>query len=332
MIPGTEKQHRPRRAATRTEMRTYRRRRLRRRQTALLAIALVTAAIFVFLLRGFGSSGSEASPDGGRAAVDMTTGNAAAALDGAAGTDSQPVTSAYESLSLPAALPQPARVAKLPTLMFHHVGDTPPDADEIRTGLTVSREEFETMMAYLSQAGYHTVSQRQLFRALFYGDPLPAKPVMLTFDDGYRDNFTLAAPILKQYGLVATFYVVTGDIGNPEYMTWEQVSELDRMGMDVGSHSASHPDLTQLAAADLKHELADSAAAISSHIDHPIYWLSYPAGSYDDDVLRYAKQAGYLLAVTTEPGEQQSSDAPLGLMRYRVRNDTGLEGFKELVR
>jgi len=87
-----------------------------------------------------------------------------------------------------------------------------------------------------------------------------------------------------------------------------------------------------LSGADLKQEMSGSAAVLQSKLGHPVYWLCYPAGKYDADVLRYASDAGYLLATTTDPGEQQSSDEPLELLRYRMRPDTGLEGFKELVR
>lgn len=318
------------RSPSRVQMRTHHRQRTRRRQLALLALAVLTAAIFVFLLRGFGSSSTEAKQDGGEAPAVLA--ETSAGPDTTTTTGGPAESPPFQTLSMPARLPDPAQTVKLPTLMFHHVGALPAGADEIRTGLTVSADEFDAMMAYLAQAGYHTVSQRQLFRSLFFGEALPAQPVLLTFDDGYQDNFSIAAPILEKYRLVATFYVVTDQIGSGEYMTWDQVTELDRRGMDIGSHTCSHPDLTQLSAAELKHELGDASAAIVSHIGHPVYWLSYPAGSYDNDVTKHTKQTGYLLAVTTESGENQSSDAALAIMRYRVRNDTGLAGFKELVR
>ncbi|MHB1389621.1 MAG: polysaccharide deacetylase family protein [Thermoleophilia bacterium] len=251
--------------------------------------------------------------------------------------EAQPTTAAaappvFTSLAFPAVAPSPAAMVKLPTLMFHHVGPTPPGADKIRTGLTVSGADFEAMMSYLKQAGYHPVSQTQLFRALFAGEPLPAHPVLLTFDDGYDDNAIVAAPIMAKYGFTGTFYIITDKVGTAEYMTWDQVTGLEKQGMEIGSHTCGHLDLTNLSGADLKHELADSAAAIASHLGHPVYWLCYPAGKYDADVTHYAREAGYLLAVTTKPGEQHSSDAPFAISRYRVRSDTGLAGFKELVR
>lgn len=238
----------------------------------------------------------------------------------------------FEPLSFPVQAPVPAREVKLPVLMFHHVGDPPADADEIRRGLTVSASDFDAMMGFLKKSGYSPVSEKQLFRALFSGELLPTNPVMLTLDDGYLDNYTVAAPILEKYGFPATFYIVSEMVGAPEYMTWDQVAGLDSKGMDIGSHTRTHADLTTLAGADLNRELKDSAASIESHLGHPVYWFCYPAGKYDTDVTRAALEAGYLLATTTKTGEIQSSGAPYELLRYRVRSDTGVEGFGELVK
>ena len=238
----------------------------------------------------------------------------------------------FETLSLPASPPSPARVVKLPILMYHHTGEPPAGADNLRRGLTVSTANFEAQIGYLKQAGYQPVTQAQLFKALFNGAPLPAQPVMLTFDDGYLDNYEVAASILEKYGFPATFSIITEKVGTPEYMTWEQITDLDRRGMDIGSHTATHQDLTLLSAADLRQELSGSAETLKTRLGHPVYWLCYPTGKFDADVLKYAREAGYLLATSTRPGEQQSSDDPLGLLRYRMRPDTGLEGFKELVR
>jgi peptidoglycan/xylan/chitin deacetylase (PgdA/CDA1 family) len=238
----------------------------------------------------------------------------------------------FETLRFPAVPPNPARTVKVPVLMFHHVGDIPAGADRIRRNLTVSRHSFEAQMSYLKQAGYHPISQSQLFKALFYGDALPANSLMLTFDDGYADNYFVALPILKKYGFTATFYIITGLVGSSEYMNWDQVTELESSGMDVGSHTLSHKDLTTLSVADLNHELKDSAQDLSTHLGHPIYWFCYPAGKYNDDVIKTLRESGYLLAVTAKPGEKQSSDAPFEVLRYWIRSDTGLEEFKELVR
>lgn len=288
-----------------------------------LALALTAAAA---ALAGCGSSAGADRP------LAVEAGGGAAVAEAAAPASGQDgAGSGFETLAFPSNPPVPARTVKLPILMFHHVGEAPPGADQLRRNLTVSGADFEAQMSYLKQAGYQPVSESQLYKALFAGEALPPRPVMLTLDDGYLDNYTVAAPILKKYGFTATFYVITDFLGSGDYMSWEQVMDLERQGMDIGSHTSSHQDLTILSGADLSRELKGSAAVLASRLGHPVYWLCYPAGKYDADVVRVSREAGYLLATTTQPGETQSSDAPLTLLRYRVRSDTGLEEFKQLV-
>ncbi|MFA5801706.1 MAG: polysaccharide deacetylase family protein [Thermoleophilia bacterium] len=301
---------------------------LNRTRLHFLALAL---ALLVLLILAAGCGGSETD------ATDASTDEEPALChtpepSETVGGDDNKSRLSFEPLSFPVQAPSPAREVKLPVLMFHHVGDPPADADEIRRGLTVSASDFEAMMGFLKKSGYSPVSEKQLFRALFSGEPLPTNPVMLTLDDGYLDNYTVAAPILEKYDFPATFYIVSEMVGTPEYMTWEQVAGLDSKGMDIGSHTCTHADLTTLAGADLNRELKDSAAAIESHLGHPVYWFCYPAGKYDADVTRAAQGAGYLLATTTKTGEIQASSGPYELLRYRVRSDTGVEGFGELVK
>ncbi|MHB9112285.1 MAG: polysaccharide deacetylase family protein [Thermoleophilia bacterium] len=299
-----------------------------------LAVALIILALAVIGAAVWFSFGSKAAdgvvivtepwPENGTASNQQTV---------PAETKTTPVEqTSFVPLAFPTSLPSPAQVVKLPVLMFHHTGEPPAGADELRLGLTVSTADLEAQMAYLKQAGYQPVTEAQLFKALYNGEPLPPKPVMLTFDDGYQDNYQVVVSILEKYDFPATFYVVTDMVGTPEYMSWEQIVELDRKGMDIGSHSAAHRDLVTLGAADLQAEVAGSAETLKTHLGHPVYWFCYPAGKYDADVIASVRGAGYLLAASTDPGEQQSSDDPFVLMRYRVRSDTGLEGFKELVR
>lgn len=293
----------------------------------VLALAAVAAAVWF-------SVGSKAA-DGVVIVTEPAPENGASGNQPTVTADTKTTPEAETSfvpLAFPAAMPSPAQVVKLPILMFHHTGEPPADADELRLGLTVSTADLEAQISYLKQAGYQPVTQTQLFRALYSGEPLPPKPAMLTFDDGYLDNYQVVVPILEKYDFPATFYIVTDLVGTPEYMSWDQIVELDRKGMDIGSHTAAHRDLVTLGAADLQAEVAGSADVLKKSLGHPVYWFCYPAGKYDADVIASLKEAGYLLATSTDPGEQQSSDDPYVLMRYRVRSDTGLEGFKEMVR
>ncbi|MHB1361975.1 MAG: polysaccharide deacetylase family protein [Thermoleophilia bacterium] len=301
----------------------------RRVATGLIVLAVcVLAVVAGFAGRGF----STASDMTAVTTLIPETGTAATVSPAEAPSVSPAPPSRFEPLAYPSAAPIPARELKVPILMYHHVGEPPADADKIRRGLTVSAADFDAQMGYLKSAGYQPISQTELFNALFAGKPLPANPVVITFDDGYTDNYEVALPILQKYAFPATFYIISDRVGEAEYMTWDQVTWLDREGMDIGSHTATHPDLTEIPSAEALNEFTGSAQILQTYLGHPVYWLCYPAGKYDDTVVSLARSSGYLLAVTTKAGEVQSSSTPLTLWRYRVRNDTGLAGFEELVR
>lgn len=239
-------------------------------------------------------------------------------------------TREYEPLSSPNVLPEPAHTLKVPILMYHHIGEVPDESDSLR-GLTVSTAAFAAQMDYLNQAGYTPISQGRLFKALMFGDPLPPNPVILTFDDGYLDNYLEALPILEDHGYPATFYILTGKVGILGYMNWQQVADLDWRGMDIGAHTVSHHDLTTIPAEEAQAEIKLSVTALYEQLGHPVYWFSYPAGKYNESTMIMAWQAGLLMSVSTLPGDIQSSDLPHGLHRYRVEADTSLEEFAQLL-
>ncbi len=238
----------------------------------------------------------------------------------------------FQAFVIPLTAPQPPRTVTVPIFMFHHVGEAPAGADAIRRDLTVSAADLDGQLNYLQSAGWHPITQTQLSDALFMGRALPGRPVLITFDDGYLDNFTQALPVLVKYDFPATFYIITGKVGQPGYLNWEQIGVMAIDGMDIGSHTVNHEDLSIVSTADLEHELVDSAGALSAHLGHPVYWFCYPSGKFNARVLQAEKADGYLLATTEKWGDRQSSSAPLELSRYRIRNSTGLEGFKDILR
>ena len=148
----------------------------------------------------------------------------------------------------PAPAPTPdgtIREVEIPILMYHYIDAPGPDADIYRKDLSVLPQAFEEQMVYLREAGYHSISLRDLVLHLQAGVELPPNPVVLTFDDGYLDNYTQAYPILERYGFSGTFFIITGlvDKRTEGHMSWEQVEELHSRGMEIGSHSYTLPDL-----------------------------------------------------------------------------------------
>lgn len=185
----------------------------------------------------------------------------------------------------------------IPVLNYHKV-------DNLNHALSVSPVEFNEQMQYLYDSGYHTITPDQLISYLKYGSALPAKPILITFDDGYLDNFTNAYPILKKYGYTATIFIVSSFIDHDKrFMTWAQIKEMQGDGFVFGSHTANHIPLTQLSPDKALEELTVSRDEIAQHLGEPPRYFAYPTGAYNlamEDLIRHA---GYTAAFTIRYGQ-----------------------------
>jgi peptidoglycan/xylan/chitin deacetylase (PgdA/CDA1 family) len=229
--------------------------------------------------------------------------------------------------------PLPARTIDLPVLMYHRIGPVLPTLPAITQRLTVDPSDFEAQMEWLKAHRFHAVTPLLAFEALEYGTPLPSKPILITFDDGYRDVLWHAAPVLHRLHMPAVEFVITDRISgsDPSFLTWPQLARLEHFGVAIGSHTVTHPDLTSLSSTQAWAELTDSRRTIEQHLGHPVQWFAYPAGREDPEVVSLALKAGYVLAVTTDPGAAQSARQPLLLHRYEVLDTTGVSGVASLV-
>jgi len=221
----------------------------------------------------------------------------------------------------------------VPILMYHRVGHVQASTPAMTRALTVAPKTFADEMQWIVAHGFHAITQQQLFQALEFGGPLPAKPVMITFDDGYRDVLWNAAPVLARLHVPATAYVITGRISGPDssFLTWPELSELERLGIEIGSHTVHHLELPGLTPANALDELIVSRRELERHLHHPAQWFAYPAGAVDAGVLPLVRRAGYVLAVTTRPGSYQNARDPFELHRYEVLASTGVGGIRALL-
>ena len=235
-------------------------------------------------------------------------------------------------LHLPVRLPR--RRVVLPILMYHRIDRITPDLPSITRALTVDPADFAGQMEWIKTHGYHTVTQIQLWNALMHGRPLPPHPVLITFDDAYRDVVTYAAPVLWREHEHATAYVITDRLSHGRvspWMLWSQLPLLERDGFDIGSHTVSHADLVTAGPIKARFELRASRFALQRYLHKPVQWLAYPYGRVDSTVERLARAAGYVLAVTTQAGVVQGASAPLLLRREEVTGTMGVAGFASLL-
>jgi len=235
-------------------------------------------------------------------------------------------------LHLPARLPQ--RRVDLLVLMYHRIDRTDPRLPEITQALTVSPAAFASEMGWIASHGGHTVTQLQVWNALMHGRPLPHDPVLVTFDDAYRDVVEYAAPVIRRNHQHATAYVITDRLSHGRktpWMLWSQLRLLQHDGFDIGSHTVSHADLVAVGSTQARIQLRRSRLALQHYLEHPVQWLAYPYGMVDPAVEQLAQQAGYVLAVTTSSGLVQDADSPMLLHRFEVTDRTGVQGIAALL-
>ena len=237
----------------------------------------------------------------------------------------------------PDALPTPHEIyswtLRVPILMYHYISVPPADADIYRTDLSVTPNNFRAQMAYLSENRYTTIDLYTLSLAIADKIDLPDKPVIITLDDGYRDNYENAFPILREYNLQATFFVVTEfvDRGYEQYMTWPMIEEMAAAGMRIESHTKSHPDLRGQDRDHLIWQMLGSQETIAAHIGYTPRYFAYPAGHYDEDSITILKELDFWGAVTTRGGKWHGFEDRYEWPRLRVRYDTPLPEFIDLV-
>ncbi len=225
------------------------------------------------------------------------------------------------------------RTARVPILMYHHIAQPPPNADRIRYNLSVPPARFEAHLRYLKEAGYTTITLDDLIYYLTQGRPLPPKPIILTFDDGYRDNYTNAFPLLKKYGFTATFFIITDLVnqGHPEYLTWDMVREMRAAGMRFGAHGRTHIDLSQADLDQLVWQALGSTEVFQVELGEPARYIAYPSGKYNDQVIAVYKSAHYWAGLTTQQGATHESTRLFELKRIRVEHDTTVERLQALL-
>ena len=222
-----------------------------------------------------------------------------------------PVLLVFLALTAYALLSEPSGI---PVLNYHQINDKDENA------LTVSSSQFAAQMDYLKKEGYHTITADELADALEKGTALPEKPVLITFDDGYLDNYTVAYPILKERGMHGIIFLISDYVGRyPNYLTWPQIKEMQENNIEFGSHTLSHAVLTELQSEEeIENQLKNSKLAIEWHLGRPVNFLAYPCGYITDSIQSMVKNNGYRAAFTVDLGRTHTGDNMYELHRVPI--------------
>ncbi len=244
----------------------------------------------------------------------------------------RPFLAERPGLAQPAAVPTTVRVpaqgvapTAVPILMYHYVRTVSQADDPLGYDLSVTPDLFARQLDALATAGYTAVTPAQ-----FLTGRIPAKSVILSFDDGYTDLFSAVYPALAARGMTAVAFVITGKLDDPDgrYLTRTQVKALADAGIEIGSHTVSHLNLATAPPQRVRDELLVSRQVLEQLTGRPVTAVSYPSGKVTDEVARTADYVGYTFGVTTVSGVATPDSVRLLLPRIRVR---GSESPDELL-
>lgn len=211
-------------------------------------------------------------------------------------------------------------------LEYHQVAEHVPEDEWI---YNVPPEDFCAQLDYLKAEGYTTISMLDYAKARKGKLTLPEKPVILTFDDGYANNYTELMPILGKYGAKATAYVITNSIGRERYLTWGQIREMQERGIEIGSHTADHQPLTTFDEKARDDQLRLSKLLLEWNGIHTVFTFSYPNGAYDEALPAMLEKNEYLTAVTGDAGLNTMETNPYLMQRVNIPHPRlGLTEFK----
>jgi peptidoglycan/xylan/chitin deacetylase (PgdA/CDA1 family) len=276
-----------------------------------------------------------AAAAGGYAVQRLTGPAAAARVTGHALVATQPSPPPLLSEAGPAGVPPPppqslgAHQLVVPILLYHYIRVDRKASDVVGFNLSVTPEHFAEQMALLKATGAHTVTPADLVAALRGGPPLPPRPVILTFDDGYDDFYSNALPVLQREGLRAISYVVSGFVGRPGYMSADEVRSVVAAGDVVGDHTINHVALAHITPAAAQAEITVSRAQLQALTGTPVDDFAYPYGDWDPLVARLVEQAGFHDAVTTDLGNLHDLAQLFTLRRIRIGGTDTLASFAE---
>lgn len=211
----------------------------------------------------------------------------------------------------------------VPVLYYHSID--PSESNEV----ILSPQKLKAQLQYIKDSGYTTLTMTELNDYISKHTPIPEKSIVITFDDGYKDNYTNAFPILKELDMKATIFVITSVIDDGYYLSKNEIKELSDYGIDIQSHTVKHLHLNTLSYEEQLQELKSSKETLEAITNKPVISVAYPFGDHDENTLKAAKASGYNLGFLTDKGLAKPTSQSISLNRIYVSSAYSMDTFKE---
>lgn len=230
----------------------------------------------------------------------------------------------------PTAIPEADRVF-VPILCYHYIREYEDADSEDDRAYVTPPSLLDEQLAWLKDHGYTGVTAPQVYDYLINGKALPPKPVMLSFDDNEGSQYTDALPLLNKYGFNATFFIMTVTIDKENFMTAEQLKDLDAKGFDIEAHTWDHHMVTQYTEDDNQLQLVEPKKTLEDLLGHPVRFFAYPFGVYDEASSLNVEKAGYTAAFALREVMDDKVKPAFAIKRYIANSYWTMEQFEEVI-
>ncbi|AXY74172.1 polysaccharide deacetylase family protein [Paraflavitalea soli] len=217
---------------------------------------------------------------------------------------------------------------QVPILCYHNIRSS---LEGHQPDYTIDRQQFRQHLKVLSDSGYHSITPDQLYQYLTRGIPLPEKPVMITFDDNRLEHYTIAAPMLRQYGFTGVFFIMTVTIGKPGYMSAEQLKKLSDDGHCIGNHTWDHPDMRKLTLQEWRIQVDMPRQYLEKITGRPVQGLAYPYGAWNEAAIKEVKARNVQMAFQLM-GKMSNANPLYSIRRLQVSGNLPATELLEVMR
>lgn len=214
----------------------------------------------------------------------------------------------------------------IPVLYYHSVDENA--ANEV----TITPEKLKEQLDYINDNNYVTITMTELYDHIENNKPIPEKSILITFDDGYMNNYTEAFPMLKELNMTATIFCVGNSLDGSYYLSEEAIKEMSDYGIDIESHTVNHVHLDTMSYDEQLLELKNSKNILEKITGKEVLSLAYPFGDYNDNTIKAAKDAGYKMGFTTKLGLSDRTDDIYKLDRIYISSSYDMNTFKNLLK